>query len=417
MDKSLTPSAYNAELTIPPSKSYMQRAVAIAALADGKTTIYNPDRSNDSRAGLGVARALGCNVVEYDDRVEIVRTQNPIADTVNVGEAGLGLRLYTPICSLLRDGITITGGGTLLKRPVDEMVEPLKQLGVTATLTDHCAPVHTSGFLRGGEATVDAGKSSQFLSGLLIALPKAGRSSHLILSAVNSRPYVEMTIEIAKQFGGEIYNFDFKEIFVKPIAKYVGCKYFVEGDWSSAAAHLAAGAIGGKAIVNGLNCNSLQADKAIIGVLRQCGANVEIDGTTIITRKSKMKAFGFDATDAPDLFPVLAALAANCEGISEITGTQRLIHKESNRAQAIADEFAKLGIKVDITSNENTMYIHGGAIKGGVSVSSHHDHRMAMALAVMSLTADAPITITDAESVAKSYPDFWKDWNNALKNV
>ncbi len=412
MIKSLKPSAFDANLTIPPSKSYMQRAVAIAALADGKTTIYNPDKSNDSRAGLGVARALGCNVVEYDDRVEIVKTQNPIADTVNVGEAGLGLRLYTPICSLLRDGITITGGGTLLKRPVDEMVEPLKQLGVTATLTDHCAPVHTTGFLRGGEATVDAGKSSQFLSGLLIALPKAGRSSHLILSAVNSRPYVEMTIEIAKQFGGEIYNFDFREIFVKPIVKYVGCKYYVEGDWSSAAAHLAAGAIGGKAVVNGLNPNSLQADKAIVGVLRQCGANVEIDGSTIITRKSKMKAFGFDATDAPDLFPVLAALAANCEGISEITGTQRLIHKESNRAQAIADEFAKLGIKVDITSNENTMYIHGGAVKGGVSVSSHRDHRMAMALAVMSLTADAPITITEAESVAKSYPDFWKDWNS-----
>ena len=415
MNKSLTPSAYNAELTIPPSKSYMQRAVAIAALADGKTTIFNPDFSNDSRAGLGVARALGCEVVEFKDRVEIMRKSKTVADTVNVGEAGLGLRLYTPICSLLRSGITITGGGTLLKRPVDEMVAPLKQLGVTATLTDHCAPVHTTGILQGGEATVDAGKSSQFLSGLLIALPKASKSSHLVLSAINSRPYVEMTIEIVKQFGGEIYNFDFKEIYIKPIAHYDGCKYFVEGDWSSAAAHLAAGAIGGKAVINGLNCNSLQADKAIIEVLRNCGANMEIDSMTIITRKTKtLKAFEFDATDAPDLFPVLAALAANCNGISEITGTQRLIHKESNRAQSIAEEFEKLGIKVDITSNENRMLIHGGKIHGGVTVSAHHDHRMAMALAVMSLNADAPVTIEDAESVAKSYPKFWDDWNNAL---
>ena len=136
MIKSLKPSAFDANLTIPPSKRNMQRAVAIAALAGGKSTIYNPDKSNDSRAGLGVAQALGCVVEEYSDRVEIIPSVNPMADTVNVGEAGLGLRLYTPICSMLRSDVTITGGGTLLKRPVDEMLEPLRQLGVTATLTN-----------------------------------------------------------------------------------------------------------------------------------------------------------------------------------------------------------------------------------------------------------------------------------------
>ena len=409
MIKSLKPSAFDANLTIPPSKSYMQRAVAIAALAGGKSTIYNPDKSNDSRAGLGVAQALGCIVEEYSDRVEIIPSVNPMADTVNVGEAGLGLRLYTPICSMLRSDVTITGGGTLLKRPVDEMLEPLRQLGVTATLTNHCAPVHTTGILQGGEVTIDASKSSQFLSGLLIALPKTGKNSHIKISAINSRPYVEMTIEIVKHFGGKITNNDFKDIYIEPIAHYNGCEYTVESDWSSAAAHLAAGAIGGKAIVKGLNPNSLQADKAIIDVLRNCGAGVEVDGNAIIISKKDLRAFQFDATDAPDLFPVLAALAANCKGISEIIGTDRLIHKESNRAQSIAEEFAKIGINVDI-NNKNKMLIHGGKIHGGVTVSAHHDHRMAMALAVCALTADAPITLEDAESVAKSYPDFWKDW-------
>ncbi len=412
MNKSLTPSAYNAEITIPPSKSYMQRAIAIATLADGKTTIYNPDFSNDSRAGLGVAKALGCVVDEYKDRVEIRQVHNRISDVINVGEAGLGLRLYTPICSRLRTGLTITGSGTLLKRPVDEMAAPMKELGVTVTLTDRCAPVHTEGFLTGGEVTVDAGKSSQFLSGLLIALPLAHRSSHIILSAVNSKPYIEMTLDIVKKFGGRIRNLDFKDIYVEPIRRYDGCEYTVEGDWSSAAAHLAAGAIAGKATVHGLNPDSLQADKAILNILKDCGAGTEIDGDTVTISHDKLKAFKFDATDSPDLFPVIAALAANCDGTSEITGTDRLIYKESNRAQAINDEFKKLGIAVDITSKKNTMFVTGGEIHGNATVSSHNDHRMAMALAVCALTASAPITIEQAESVAKSYPTFWEQWIN-----
>lgn len=417
MNKSLKPSEYNAELTIPASKSYMQRAVAIATLASGSTTIYNPDFSNDSRAGLGVSRALGCKVDEYPGKVVITPVNNPVASTVDVGEAGLGLRLYTPICSLLREEIVVTGSGTLLKRPVDEMVEPLGQLGVIVSLCNRCAPVFNIGHLKGGDATVDASKSSQFLSGLLIALPKAQCRSHLTISAINSRPYVEMTLEIVKKFGGKIENHDFKDIYIEPNQQYSCAEYTVEGDWSSAAAHLAAGAIAGKAIVHGLNPNSLQADKAIIDVLKDCGAQIEIQGDTIIISKGTLKAFQFDATDAPDLFPVLAALAANCDGTSTIKGTGRLIHKESNRAQSIAEEFAKIGIDVDITSHEDLMLVKGGKIHGNATTSAHHDHRMAMALAVCALNADAPIEIEDAESVAKSYPDFWNDWEKGIVNA
>lgn len=410
MIKSLKPSEYNSELTIPSSKSYMQRAVAIATLSDTATTILNPDFSNDSRAGLGVAQALGCNVEEYPDRIVLTPNHHPAGNIVDVGEAGLGLRLYTPICSLFGNNITVAGHGTLLKRPVDEMIAPLSKLGVSITLTNNCAPVHTMGKLDGGNVDIDAGKSSQFLSGLLIALPKAERDSLLNITAINSKPYVSMTIDILKQFGCTIVNNDFNTIKISGNQHYNCSQYVVEGDWSSAAAHLAAGAIAGKVVVHGLQYNSLQADKAIIEVLENCGANVEVSSNSIVVTHNKLKAFRFDATDSPDLFPVLAALAANCDGISEIIGTSRLTHKESNRAKAISDEFAKLGIDVDITTKPNTMLVSGGKIRGGVLVSAHHDHRMAMALAVCALTADAPIDIDEAESVAKSYPTFWEQW-------
>lgn len=416
MNKSLTPSAFDAELQIPPSKSYMQRAVAIATLADGSTRICNPDQSNDSRGGLSVSRSLGCEVGEGDGFVIITPHQNPAADTVDVGEAGLGLRLYTPICSLQGKAMTVMGHGTLLSRPVNEMIEPLAALGVSATLTNNCAPVHVQGQLKGGGTVhIDASKSSQFLSGLLIALPKAQHDTTLIIDALNSRPYVEMTMEIIRQFGGVIHNDNFRTIRIHGNQHYNRPEYTVESDWSSAAAHLAAGAIAGKAVAKGLNINSLQADKAIIDVLKACGAGVAAEGGVVTITKNDLQAFHFDATNAPDLFPVLAALAANCKGISEIIGTDRLIHKESNRAKSIAEEFAKIGINVDI-SQQNKMLIHGGKIHGGVTVSARHDHRMAMALAVCALTADSPIELEDAESVAKSYPDFWNDWGKCIMN-
>lgn len=416
MNKLLKPSAFDAEIHIPPSKSYMQRAVAIASLADGRTTIRHYDKSNDSLAGLGVAESLGCRVESNNLEVTIEPNINPAKDTVDVGEAGLGLRLYTPICSLQGKGMTITGHGTLLSRPVTEMTEPLRQLGVTATLSNNCAPVRVSGLLTGGGSVhIDASKSSQFLSGLLIALPKAQHDTTLIIDALNSRPYVEMTLEIIRKFGVQIFNDSFHTIRIPGSQHYNCAEYTVEGDWSSAAAHLAAGAIAGKAVVKGLNINSLQADKAIIDVLRSCGAEVSAEEGSVVISKNKLTAFRFDATNAPDLFPVLAALAAHCDGVSEIIGTERLVHKESNRAQSIAEEFAKIGVSVDIDT-KNRMKVRGGAIRGGVTVSARHDHRMAMALAVCALTADAPIELEDAESVAKSYPDFWNDYALCIKN-
>ncbi|MCQ2252480.1 MAG: 3-phosphoshikimate 1-carboxyvinyltransferase [Bacteroidales bacterium] len=413
MDKLLKPSAYNAELIIPSSKSYMQRAVALAILADGTSTLMNPDYSNDSRAGIGIAKALGCNVVESSGQITIEGIRQPAGSTVSVGEAGLGLRMFTPVCALFQKPMVVEGHGTLLKRPMNSLVAPMAQLGSRIELSGGSfAPITIHSGIQGGHADIDGSESSQFLTGLLVALPMAANDSVLNVSNLKSLPYVQMTIDIIRKFGGEIINEDFKVFRIKGRQKYTATSYAVEGDWSSAAAHLVAGATSGRAVVRGLNPQSLQADMAVLDVLRYCGAGVEVSDDAITITRKELRAFDFDATNCPDLFPVVAALAASCHGTTHLKGVSRLAHKESDRANAIKDEFAKLGIKVELDGD--VMSITGGTINGAL-VSSHKDHRMAMSMAVCALNATSPIEVTDAECVGKSYPRFWEDYENGLK--
>ena len=412
MNKLLKPSKYNAFLTVPSSKSYMQRAVALAVLSDGMSVLKNPDFSNDSSAALKIAEDLGCEVFSSKPEVRIKPSGKILTDTVSVGEAGLGLRLFTPVCALLSGNMTISGKGSLLKRPMTMMEKPMRELGADISLSDGYVPIRIHGRLTGGNAEIDGSGSSQFLTGLLTALPKAEKDSVLTVKNLKSVPYVQMTLDIIKKFGGEIENFDFQTFKIKGGQKYKAAEYQVEGDWSSAAAHLVAGAVAGKAVVRGLNPESLQADRAVLEVLRQVGADVRISENEIAVNKSGLKPFEFDATDSPDLFPVLAALGANCCGGSVIKGVSRLAHKESDRASAIKEEFLKLGIEVVLDGD--FMRIGGGKIRGGAAVSSHNDHRMAFALAVMALNAEKEFEISDAQAVAKSYPAFWEDFEKAL---
>jgi len=412
MNKLVEHSEYNADFTIPSSKSYMQRAVALAILADGKTVLHNPDFSNDSLAIIEIARKLGCSVLNSTDRVEI-KTFNTITETnLSVGEAGLGLRLFTPVCCLFGTNITIGGYGTLLKRPMLMMEKPLADLGAKVKTTNGYIPITISGKLTGGETEIDGSESSQFLTGLLTALPLAEKDSIIRVKNLKSTPYVDMTLDIIKRFGGEITNYNYQTFGIKGGQKYHGINYTVEGDWSSASGHLIAGATAGSATIYGLNPASLQADKAIINVLMNCGAHIEIDTEKVVVKKRELKAFRFDATDSPDLFPVLASLAAQCNGVSIIKGVTRLAHKESNRALAIQEEFGKLGINIQLDSDN--MLITGGKIIGG-RVSSHKDHRMAMALAIAGLNAVNPVQIDDADAVSKSYPNFWDHFYMSLK--
>ncbi|MBO4243536.1 MAG: 3-phosphoshikimate 1-carboxyvinyltransferase [Bacteroidales bacterium] len=412
MNKLVEPSEYRANFTIPSSKSYMQRAVALAILADGKTVLRNPDFSNDSLAIIEIARKLGCSVLNSTDRVEIKPFKTIKANNLSVGEAGLGLRLFTPVCCLFNTDITIGGYGTLLNRPMSMMEKPLADLGANVQTTNGYIPIKISGKMTGGETEIDGSDSSQFLTGLLTALPLAEKDSIIKVKNLKSIPYVEMTLDIIRRFGGEINNQDYKVFAIKGGQKYHAIDYTVEGDWSSAAGHLVAGAIAGSATILGLNPASLQADKAIINVLMNCGAHIEIDSDKITVSKKDLLPFRFNATDCPDLFPVVASLASQCSGVSIIKGITRLAHKESNRALSIKEEFGKLGIAIELSGDN--MIIHGGKITGG-HVTSHKDHRMAMAMAIAGLTAQDPVQIDDAEAVSKSYPKFWDHFYMSVK--
>lgn len=394
-------------VTAPASKSYAQRAVAAALLAGGETTLTHLDLCNDTRAALDVARRLGASVSHEGTTYTIRGGLNPVSTKLNIGESGLATRLFTPIASLCHMPITINGEGSILRRPIEMMEEPLQALGVEVISNGGYLPISVKGPMRGGEIHVDGSLSSQFITGLLMALPLSPNDTVLHVENLKSRPYVDMTIDLAARFGVAIEHNSYEQFYIAGGQHYAPCTYNIEGDWSGASCLLVAGATAGSITVRNLNHISLQADLAIIEALARAGAEIITTNSSISVHGGPLQAFEFDATDCPDLFPALAALAASCEGTSVVTGTQRLTYKESNRAETIAEVFGRLGIGVDL-SEENTMRITGGPVSSAV-VDSHNDHRIAMAAAVAALSSDDSVVIEGADAADKSYPNFWND--------
>lgn len=410
MDKTVRRGRVTGNVTPPSSKSYAQRAIAAALLAKGTTTLRGVELCDDTEAALDVIQTLGATIEQIDTHTyQITGGLAPRANLLNIGESGLSTRLFTPIASLCDSPITITGHGSIMRRPVAMMTAPLEKLGVEVHCKDEVLPITVKGPLHGGEVEVDGSVSSQFITGLLTALPCAAEDTVIYVNTLNSKPYIDMTISTAASFGVDIAHRDYKEFFVSGGQEYQAADYKIEGDWSGASCLLVAGAVAGEITLHNLNPLSLQADKAILDALTDAGAGITTADDSIHIASRPLKAFEFDATDCPDLFPALATLAANCEGESVITGTNRLQSKESNRAETIASEFGKLGIEIDITE-PNVMRIRGGVPCGG-TVNSHGDHRIAMTLAVLALNATDEVTITGAECVSKSYKDFWEDYD------
>ena len=394
-------------ITAPASKSYAQRAVAAALLAGGETTLTHLDLCNDTRAALDVARRLGASVSHEGTTYTIRGGLNPVSTKLNIGESGLATRLFTPIASLCHMPITINGEGSILRRPIEMMEEPLQALGVEVISNGGYLPISVKGPMRGGEIHVDGSLSSQFITGLLMALPLSPNDTVLHVENLKSRPYVDMTIGLAARFGVAIEHNNYEQFYIAGGQHYTPCTYNIEGDWSGASCLLVAGATAGSITIRNLNHISLQADLAIIEALARAGAEIITTNSSVTVHGGPLHAFEFDATDCPDLFPALAALAASCEGTSVLTGTQRLTYKESNRAETIAEVFGRLGIGVDL-SEENTMRITGGPVSSAV-VDSHNDHRIAMAAAVAALSSDDSVVIEGADAADKSYPNFWND--------
>jgi 3-phosphoshikimate 1-carboxyvinyltransferase len=396
----------------PASKSSMQRACAAALLNKAETTIYNPGHSNDDKAALGVIQALGAVIKEKDGVLTVSsRGVRPGKDAVNCGESGLGIRMFAPIIALSDKPIAVQGEGSLLTRPMDFFDEVFPQLGIRVVSNKGRLPLEIQGPLQPRSILIDGSLSSQFLTGLLFAYAAAGANNVSVrVKNLKSRPYIDLTLHVLGHFGWKVENRHYEEFYFSGgnLENVTDRSYTVEGDWSGGAFLLVAGAIAGPVTVKGLDVASTQADKAILQALRDCGADVK-SGDNIVeigpSGGADLTAFQFDATDCPDLFPPLVALAAFCKGTTTIEGVGRLAHKESNRGVTLQEEFGKMGVVIRLEGDR--MSVEGGKGVTGAKVHSHHDHRIAMACAVAGLRAEGITTIEDAEAINKSYPDFY----------
>jgi 3-phosphoshikimate 1-carboxyvinyltransferase len=406
MERYVDPSAIKGIIKAPASKSMTQRAIAAALLADGQSIILNPSYCDDSLAAMSMAVGLGARVEPQSGELKIIGSVELKEPKLNCGESGLAIRMFSPIAALYPSEITLVGANSLKKRPMVMIEEALNQLGVKCKSTGGFLPLTIQGPLTGGFCEIDGSVSSQLLTGLLMALPLASLDSEIKVKNLKSKPYIDMTTGLLKSFGIEIQNDNYKLFRIKGNQKYTPCSYTVEGDWSGGAFLLVAGAINGQLSVKGLKTESLQSDKAIIKALESAGANMKIYEDQINISKSELKAFDFDATDCPDLFPPLVALASFCKGVSTIKGVSRLKHKESDRAATLREEFGKMNISIDI--NDDVMSVTGGE-PAGAHVESHEDHRIAMAVAVTALGATGRVFIRDSQCVVKSYPGFFDD--------
>ncbi len=394
------------KMVAPASKSYLQRAIAIAALANGTSVLKNISWCNDSKAAAHIARGLGAVLVEEDNNLH-VRSKG-LSITSNrfcAGEAGLSIRMFSPVLALANHEIIFTGEGSLLKRPAGFIADALNQLGAGVTTSNGFLPLTIKGGLKPGIVHVDGSISSQLLTGLLMALPLLKGDSTILVDNLKSKPYIDMTLSIMEHFGVNVINEQYQVFRIKGNQQYSAKTYNVEGDWSAASFLLIIGAVKGGIEVRNLKGDSKQADRKIIAALKKAGAEVEQTGNSVIVKQKKLDAFGFDATHSPDLFPPLACLASQCAGTSVIKGVSRLVHKESNRAETIKQEFAKMGIAIRL--KDDRMYITGSKALP-CTVDSHNDHRIAMAGGVMNLFCDAgTIRVTNPQAINKSYPEFF----------
>jgi 3-phosphoshikimate 1-carboxyvinyltransferase len=411
----VSPGKLRGVIDIPSSKSDSQRAILAATLCNGKSTLNNVGNSADEVNMLRLVEQMGAKVTHLNPRtIEIIgRNKAHFSGNFHIGESGLGLRLLTSVLATRASYVTISGEGTLVKRPMHWFDETLPSFGINFKSTDGHLPFEINGPMHSDDIAVDGSHSSQYISGLLMALPLIEGTSRLKITNLNSVPYVQMTLDTLKRFGVNIEHQNFEEFIIPGGQNYLPCNYTIEGDWSSASYWLVASALGGDISVKGLSMSSLQADKKILDALVGAGCSIFHSQDGINVNGENKHAFEFDATNCPDLFPALVTMAAFTPGKSTIEGLKRLKHKESDRGLVLQAEFKKLGIEIEL--NEDEMIIYGTNELKGAEVSSHHDHRIAMCLAIAGKFTNSLVTIENPEAVSKSYADFWEHLNFTLE--
>lgn len=390
MEVKISNSSLNGAVTAPPSKSAAHRALICSYLSGGGTVkpIIN---SRDMAATVGI--------------IESLKNNESILDCI---ESGSTMRFMIPVAASLGRTVEFVGQGSLLKRTVGEFAELLPIHGVNVE-TNGCLPFKISGQLRNGSFEVSGDVSSQYVTGLLLALANLqGDSAVIMKTPLQSKPYVDMTVKVMADYGVNVRETDFGYL-IKGGQKFKRLDYIVEGDWSQAAFFLVAGAIGGNVTVNGLDLNSAQGDKDIVDVIKKFGGNVERGEDSVTCIAGELTGADIDASDIPDLVPIIAVLASYAKGKTVISGAERLRFKESDRIESVVTNLKAMG--VDVTQTPDGMIINGGKGLKGAKLKGYNDHRIVMSFSVAGLFAQGETVIDEAESINKSYPSFFEDYN------
>jgi 3-phosphoshikimate 1-carboxyvinyltransferase len=419
MDITIQPTQLGGTVQVPPSKSITHRALICAALADGTSTVENILDSEDITATCEILKQIGADIENLNDSkrgLRVTGRSTAAADqlTLDCHESGSTLRFLMPLATLCAKRVTFIGRGRLPERPLSPYYDIFKASGIKwQSQGEKVLPLTLEGAIQPGDYKMPGNVSSQFISGLLLALPLLDRTSTLtITTELESRPYVELTLKVLAHFGIQIDVSEDRRFYRIPGQQhYRAAQYQVEGDFSQAAFWLALG-VNGKGIrCTGLPETSFQGDSAIIDFIRRMGGEVVWDGSAWAAKPSARHGIEMDVAQCPDLMPVLAVLAATAEGKSKITGAGRLRLKESDRLTAMAQLLQNLGIRVE--EEPEGMIIWGQEQLKGGTVNTVNDHRIAMSAAAASECCDGPLTVQGAEAVRKSYPDFWEDFKRS----
>ncbi len=399
----VTPCDIKGKIEAIASKSYAHRAIICAALADKETSLYIKETSKDIDATLSCIKAMGAEVVCEGKTYRITPVHIKEKCILDASESGSTLRFLIPVAASLGINAEFKGSGRLPERPMHPIINLLKEKGMN--FSGDLLPFEINGKLSSGDYEIAGDISSQFISGLMFALSHlSGESTIKLTSKLESKAYVDMTIDVLSKFGAEIeenssgYIIKGKKFLTSPK------EYTVEGDWSNAAFFIVAGALSGDIIVNGLDTDSKQSDKKILDILKLAGADIDCQNNKINIKKSKLLPFSFDFSECPDIFPIAAVLACGAEGKTILSGAKRLRIKESDRILATKKLILDLGGYAEDT--EDSLIIHGKGFLQGGKASSFNDHRIAMSAIIASLICKNNVILEGAEAIDKSYPDF-----------
>ncbi|MGB9727114.1 MAG: 3-phosphoshikimate 1-carboxyvinyltransferase [Nitrososphaeria archaeon] len=403
-------SCIDGAVRAPPSKSLTHRALVCSSLADGKSELVTPLLCDDTKATLEALETLGTKFSFKRDKVIVEGGQLKAPEReIFCRNSGTTLRFMTAVCSLVGSECKLTGSSSLMRRPIEPLLAALRQLGVDCRLDDMIVSV--KGKPKGGEVKVYGEISSQFISAILLIAPLCEKKTLILCEKPSSKPYIRLTLEVQRKFGVKISG---ENMFEVQQQKYKPTMFKVEGDWSSAANILAAAALCGKAAVEELNLESVQADKRIIDMLKMMNVKVNVGGEKVVVEKSDLEAIEFDVTDCPDLFPIACILAAQAKGASIVHGIGRLRFKESNRVDVMIENLKKMGVRTELGEDSLKVY---GSKPLGATINPYNDHRIAMAFTVLALVAEGETRILDGECVNKSFPEFWDAMKGLGANI